>query len=58
MIESIFTPTHSNALKSLLNQPLAGTFHHSRTEGNLLLLKLLIVSIRADLGKAVQVKIS
>jgi hypothetical protein len=45
MIESRLTPTHSHPLKSLLNQPFTGTFHHPRTQRDLLVFKLLIANM-------------
>lgn len=43
MIEAVLPPAHADPLEPLLNQPLAGTFHHPGTEGNLLLGKLLVL---------------
>jgi hypothetical protein len=42
MIKVILTPAHADPLEPLLNQPLAGTFHHAGAEGNLLLSKLVV----------------
>ncbi|MGF1520059.1 MAG: hypothetical protein ACFCVB_19970 [Nodosilinea sp.] len=29
MVKAVFTPAHTNTIKPLLNEPFAGTFHHS-----------------------------
>ena len=45
MIESIFTPSHPNPLKALLNEPLASTLNHATAERTSLFFKLLIANV-------------
>jgi hypothetical protein len=45
MIEALLTPAHPDPFEALLNQPLAGTFHHARAERPLGLLESLIADM-------------
>lgn len=49
MVKAIVTPTHANALEALLNQSFTGTLHHSRAQGEVQILKDLMLSGRVML---------
>ncbi len=45
MIKARFTPAHSNPLKSLSNQPLAGALHHARANRQSYLFELSVLKV-------------
>ena len=47
VIETVLTPAHTNAFETLLDEPLAGTFHHATAERKTKCLELGVVNMLA-----------